>query len=60
MSVSKPDILLVDSFLSDAEALFDNLRDSVDWDTSMTARHTASFGEPYNYCLLYTSDAADE
>ncbi len=52
MSVSKPDILLVDSFLSDAEALFDNLRDSVDWDTSMTARHTASFGEPYNYSQM--------
>ena len=52
MTTSEPDILLVDDFLLDPATLFDELRDSVDWDTTMTARHTASFGEPYNYSQM--------
>ena len=32
--------------------LFEDLRVSVDWDTSMAARHTASYGEPYNYSQM--------
>ena len=52
MSVSEPDILLIDEFLSNSALLFDDLRTSVDWDTSMAARHTASYGEPYNYSQM--------
>ena len=48
----KPDIVVVDDFLPNATALFEELRDSVDWDTSMAARHTASYGAPYNYSQM--------
>ena len=52
MNTNEPNILLIDHFLSEASTLFDKLRESVEWDTSMAARNTASFGEPYNYSQM--------
>lgn len=52
MAAVEPDILLIDDFLPDAGTLFDELHDTVDWDTSMVARHTASYGKPYNYSQM--------
>lgn len=47
-----PDVLLVDDFLPEAEELFVELQNSVQWDTRMAARYTASFGTPYNYSQM--------
>lgn len=47
-----PDLLVVEDFLSNSTALFEELRTTVDWDTCMSARHTASFGVPYNYSQM--------
>jgi alkylated DNA repair dioxygenase AlkB len=48
---NQPQVLIEDSFLPASESLtlFENLSTSVDWDDSMAARRTASFGRPYNY-----------
>jgi alkylated DNA repair dioxygenase AlkB len=43
------DVRLVEGFAPDSEALYRRLVQAVGWDTSMRARHAASFGVPYNY-----------
>ena len=52
MSQEEPRIQLIDDFLERSAPVFDELRDSVEWDTSMAARQTASFGEPYNFSQM--------
>ena len=52
MSQEEPQIQLIDDFLGRSAPVFDELRDSVEWDTSMAARQTASFGEPYNFSQM--------
>ena len=52
MDSTKPDILLIPNFYSDHVVLFETLLSSVLWDTTMAARQTASFGEPYNYSQM--------
>jgi len=48
----QPDLLLVDEFIPNHLDLFTDLKTSVNWDKRMVARHTASFGEPYNYSQM--------
>lgn len=43
------EILLVDHLIEDHSALFEKTIREVDWDHSMKARKTASFGVPYDY-----------
>lgn len=45
----KPNIKIIDDFISDADTLFTKIKDSVEWDERIKARKTASFGVPYNY-----------
>ncbi|MEM1180960.1 MAG: alpha-ketoglutarate-dependent dioxygenase AlkB [Acidobacteriota bacterium] len=52
MTAEEPQIQRIDDFLTDADRVFAELRDSVEWNTTMAARHTASFGEPYNYSQM--------
>jgi len=52
-----PNVLLLEDFISDADALFHGLRAEVPWDERMFARKTASYGTPYNYAQI-TYDAA--
>ena len=47
-----PQLQIIDDFLPDPTGLFATLRDTVTWDTSMSARLTASFGVPYNYAQM--------
>ncbi len=47
-----PDLLLEENFVPDPDALFQKVVDEVDWDRSMSARLTASFGVPYNYAQM--------
>jgi alkylated DNA repair dioxygenase AlkB len=42
-------ITYVDNFINDDINLFNLIRDTSDWDRSMTSRLTTSFGVPYNY-----------
>lgn len=44
-----PNITTIENFISNAEALFKEIRDSVHWDERIKARKTASFGVAYNY-----------
>jgi alkylated DNA repair dioxygenase AlkB len=46
------DLFILDDFLSDQMALFEQLRNSIAWEGSMAARRTASFGVPYNYAQM--------
>lgn len=43
------EILLVDHLIEDHTALFEKTIREVEWDHSMKARKTASFGVPYDY-----------
>lgn len=52
MDKPQPDLLLIDEFVPNHLELFAALKTSVSWDKSMAARHTASFGEPYNYSQM--------
>lgn len=45
-------ITYIEDFLSNADALFDVLKNTVQWDERMTARKTASFGKAYNYSQI--------
>lgn len=47
-----PHLRIVASFLNDQETLFQQLLRTVQWDQSMLARKTASFGVPYNYSQI--------
>ena len=49
VGVDAPAVEITELFWPEHEALFRDLRDEVDWEKSMSARLTASFGEPYNY-----------
>lgn len=44
----------IDNFIAaeDANILFDDLLNSVSWDSRMTARKTASYGKAYNYSQI--------
>lgn len=44
-----PDIVLVSAFVPEAERLFQQLMQSVQWDERLRARKTASFGVSYDY-----------
>lgn len=50
--MSTPDIHFWPDFVPDSIALFDQLRDEIEWDNAMRARKTASFGAPYNYSQM--------
>ncbi len=39
----------IDNFVNDDVNLFNLIRDTSDWDRSMSSRLTTSFGVPYNY-----------
>jgi alkylated DNA repair dioxygenase AlkB len=45
-------ILHINNFITEQNALFNYLRDNVEWDGRMTARKTASFGVAYNYSQM--------
>ena len=45
----KPNIIIIENFIKNADALFKEIRDSVNWDERIKARKTASFGVAYNY-----------
>ncbi|MCA8986229.1 MAG: alpha-ketoglutarate-dependent dioxygenase AlkB [Planctomycetaceae bacterium] len=49
---NRPDIILDHEFLPKHEELFAELMSSVNWDASMKARKTASFGKPYDYSQM--------
>ena len=51
-SLSTPAVRVIENFVDDAERLFDALERDVDWERSMSARYTASFGVPYNYAQM--------
>ena len=42
-------ITYIDNFIDGDISLFNLIRDTSDWDRSMTSRLTTSFGVPYNY-----------
>lgn len=42
-------ITYIDNFINNDVYLFDMIRDTANWDRSMTSRMTTSFGVPYNY-----------
>lgn len=50
--MSSPDIHLWSDFVPDSARLFEQLRDGIEWESSMRARRTASFGAPYNYSQM--------
>lgn len=44
-----PDVLHIPNYITDCDSLFDYLIHNSDFDTSMKARITASFGKSYDY-----------
>ena len=46
------ELSIYDEFWPDQMALYETLRDAVEWEGSMAARRTASFGVPYNYSQM--------
>ena len=46
------ELLIDDEFLTDQMTLFNTLRQDINWEGSMAARRTASFGVPYNYAQM--------
>ncbi len=54
--MSSPDIHFWPDFVPDSLNAFHHLRDETEWDTSMRARKTASFGVPYNYSQMSYPD----
>lgn len=49
---TRPKVLYVERFISDADCLFQTVLEQTVWDSSMHARQTASYGEPYNYSQM--------
>jgi len=45
-------ITFIENFIDRPNELFDFLESNVDWDESMRARKTASFGKAYNYSQI--------
>lgn len=54
----RPDVHYTESFVPDADPLFEMLVHEVRWDERMRARKTASFGVPYNYSGMEYPPAA--
>ena len=50
--MSSPDILFWPGFVADSGSLFQGLSEAIEWNDSMRARKTASFGAPYNYSQM--------
>ncbi len=50
--MNKPVLKLIHNFCPGPAGLFETLQ-GIEWDTSMSARHTASFGVPYNYSQMH-------
>lgn len=48
----KPNIRIKENFIHNADSLFIEMRDGVDWDERMRARKTASFGVSYDYSSI--------
>lgn len=46
-------IIHIENFIRNPAQLFDFLVTSVNWDESMAARKTASFGKAYNYSQMH-------
>jgi len=46
------DITFIDNFLDNPNSLFEFLKTNVEWDETMMARKTASFGAAYNYSQM--------
>ena len=53
----EPRVEVFEGFLPEHAALFETLRDTIDWDRSMSARLTAAFGRPYNYRQMVYPEA---
>jgi alkylated DNA repair dioxygenase AlkB len=47
--MDKPNIIIIENFINNAEALFKEIQNNVNWDERIKARKTASFGVAYNY-----------
>ena len=47
-----PHLMIEDGFFKKQSELFQTLVETIDWETSMSARKTASFGVPYNYVQM--------
>lgn len=45
-------ITYLETFIHEPESLYHSLMCSVDWDESMTARKTVSYGQAYNYSQM--------
>ncbi|WP_020405636.1 alpha-ketoglutarate-dependent dioxygenase AlkB [Hahella ganghwensis] len=45
----EPKVRIIESFVSEPDRLFSQLRDMVPWDERMRARKTASYGVSYDY-----------
>lgn len=45
-------ITYIEHFIENPTALFEGLKENVDWDVRMRARKTASFGKAYNYSQI--------
>lgn len=52
-----PAIRLDESFFGESLTLFHGLKQSVDWDSRMRARKTASFGVSYDYSQMAYPEA---
>jgi alkylated DNA repair dioxygenase AlkB len=50
--MKKPPILYLKDFVANPDALHSYLNATIDWDTRMRARKTASFGASYNYSQI--------
>lgn len=46
------EIKYIKNFINNDEELFNELKDSVEWDDSISSRRTTSFGVPYNYSQM--------
>ena len=49
MKNEKPNLIIIEHFISEPTELFKELLRSVEWDETMKARKTASFGVSYDY-----------
>ncbi|MCP4499258.1 MAG: alpha-ketoglutarate-dependent dioxygenase AlkB [Deltaproteobacteria bacterium] len=49
---TQPNVSIVENFIRDPETLMTTLRETIDWERSMAARWTASYGVPYNYAQM--------
>ena len=45
-------ITLIENFINNPSQLFDQLKETVQWDERMSARKTASYGVAYNYSQI--------